>query len=198
MQMMKTFLLLLILSPLSIVTYGQLSKNTWLIGGAGSLYTYTETYNTSSANYTAKYTNIDITASVGYFFMDKLAGGLRPTFSSIKGSSSGVGSTNSYRLAIGPFVRYYFLDEEKSFNLLADICYQAGINNWKDGYPAKGKYNTFYLQAGAEFFFNSSVGLEFLIGYKSQTASIDNSPSAYNRDLKGLQTSIGLQFHLAK
>lgn len=194
---MKIFLLLLMLSPLSINTYGQLMKNTWLIGGAGSSYTYTETFNAPSAYYTAKYTSIDITASVGYFFLDKLAGGLRPAFSSYKGSSSGGGSPNSYRLAIGPFVRYYFLNEEKRFNLLADICYQAGINDWKDGYPAKGKYNTFYLQAGAEFFFNSSVGLEFLIGYKSQIASIDNSPSGYDRNVEGLQTSIGFQFHLA-
>ncbi len=194
---MKIFLLLLMLSPLSINTYGQLMKNTWLIGGTGSSYTYTDNTSYQSGSYTSKYTSVDISASVGYFVMDKLAGGLRPTFSSYKGSTSGGGSTNSYRLAIGPFVRYYFLNEEKRFNLLADICYQAGINDWKDGYPAKGKYNTFYLQAGAEFFFNSSVGLEFLIGYKSQIASIDNSPSGYDRNVEGLQTSIGFQFHLA-
>ncbi len=195
---MKIFLLLLMLSPLSINTYGQLTKNTWLIGGAGSSYTYTETFNAPSAYYTAKYTSIDIAASVGYFFLDKLAGGLRPAFSSYKGSSSGGVSTNSYRLAIGPFVRYYFLNEGKRFNLLADISYKVGVNNWKDAYSAKGKFNTFHIQAGAEFYFNSTVGLELLIGYKNQIASIDNSPSAYNSSMKGLQTSIGLQFHLAK
>ncbi len=72
---MKIFLLLLMLSPLSIITYGQLTKNTWLLGGAGSSYTYTETFNASSAYYTAKYTSIDIAASVGYFFLDKFSGG---------------------------------------------------------------------------------------------------------------------------
>lgn len=40
--------------------------------------------------------------------------------------------------------------------------------------------------------------MEILLGYKQQIASIENSPSAYNRNKKGVQISIGFTFHLEK
>ncbi|MFZ6026006.1 MAG: hypothetical protein ACOYVG_16320 [Bacteroidota bacterium] len=194
---MKTFLLLLLFSS-AFQSFGQLTKNNWLVGGSGSLFSYNEKYTYPTINGTAKYTSIDLSASVGYFFIDKFSGGLRPYLSIYKGSSSGGGSANNLKLAIGPFVRYYFLKEDKQFNILTDASYQIGINQEKNGGQPKGKFNTFLLMTGAEIFFNSSVGLEFLIGYKHQIASYDNSPSAYTSDKKGFQTSIGFQFHLEK
>jgi hypothetical protein len=175
-----------------------LTKKTWLVGGAGSLYSYNEDYTFPLAIGTAKYTSVDLSASVGYFFVNKFSAGLRPYLSIYKGSSSGGGSANNLKLAVGPFARYYFLKEDKQFNLLVDASYQIGINQEKNGNNPKGKFNTLSLMTGAEVFFNSSVGLEFLIGYKHQIASYDNSPSAYTSDRKGFQTSIGFQFHLEK
>lgn len=137
----------------TISTTAQLTKGNWLVGGSGSFYSYSEDYSTTTFNQAAKYTNIDIAASVGYFIIDKFTIGLRPSFSSYKGkvvsaSVGSGGSTNSYRVAIGPFARYYFLKIDKQFNVLTDIGYQFGINNWQDGYPAKGKYNSFSLMGG--------------------------------------------------
>ncbi|HEU5164211.1 MAG TPA: hypothetical protein VFU29_01655 [Chitinophagaceae bacterium] len=195
---MKTTLIALLFTLTLTSAHAQLTKKNWLVGGAGSFYSYNEDYNAPSVDVTAKYTSIDLSASIGYFFVDKFSAGLRPYFSSFKGESSGGGSTNSYRLAIGPFARYYFLQSDKQFNLLSDISYQFGINNWLDGYPAKGKFNTFSVMAGTEVFFNTTVGLEILLGYKNQIASIDNSPSAYYSNKKGFQVSIGFQFHLEK
>lgn len=183
---------------LSMSAYSQIDKDIWLVGGMGSMYSYNEDYTAPSVNVTAKYTSIDLSANVGYFFADKFVTGIRPYFSSFKGQSSGGGVTNSFRLAIGPFARYYLLKDDKDFNLLTEISYQFGINNWKEGQPAKGKFNTFSILAGAEIFFNSSVGIEILIGYKNQYASIDNSPSEYNSIKKGFQASIGFQLHLEK
>lgn len=200
---MKELLLLPLLFLFFFYSQGQLIKNTWLVGGSGTFYSYNEDYSTPTFNQMAKYTNIDISASIGYFIVDKFAAGLRPGFSSYKGkvvsaSVGSGGSTNSYRVAIGPFARYYFLQADKPFNILTDVSYQFGINNWQDGYPAKGKYNTLSLMAGTEFFFNSTAGLEILLGYKNQIASIENSPSAYNRNSKGFQVSIGFTLHLEK
>lgn len=195
---MKQLLLLLAISIISLNSIGQLTKNNWLVGGAGSFYSYNETYNSPTYNTTAKYTNIDISASVGYFLIDKVSAGLRSTFSSFKGESSGGGITNYYRLAIGPFARYYFLNPEKPFNLLADVSYQFGINKDMAGLAQKGKFNTFSIMGGTEVFFNTSAGFEILIGYAQKITSLENSPSASNSNKKGFQASIGLTLHLEK
>ncbi|HZK70793.1 MAG TPA: hypothetical protein VFD03_04630 [Clostridia bacterium] len=194
---MKQIALLLTLF-IALNTYGQLTKRTWLLGGSGSLYSYHDDYVYPLQSYTAQYTNIDIAASVGYFFVDKLACGIRPYLSTYKGESSGGGGANDLKLAIGPFLRYYFLNKDKQFNLLADISYQLGINQARNGDNPKGKFNIFSVMAGAEVFFNSSVGLEVLLGYKSQLTTFDNSPSAFSNNRKGFLTSIGFHFHLEK
>ena len=201
---MKKIILLILCLTITILSFSQLNKRNWLVGGSGSFYSYSETYIAPPPfSYDAKYTSIDISASIGYFIMDKFAGGLRPTFSSFKGQSTGVGgvvygTTNSYKLAIGPFIRYYFLPKEKPFNILTDISYQFGVNQFLGALNEKGKYNTLSIMGGSEFFFNSSVGLEILVGYVEKTASIENSPSAYTDKRKGFQTTIGFQIHLEK
>ncbi len=195
---MKSFLLAIAICTISISAFGQLSKKTWLVGGSGSLYSYNEDYATPNANFTSKYINIDLSASIGYFLVNKFACGLRPTFSSSKGESSGGGSTNSYRLAIGPFARYYFLKTDKVFNILTDVSYQFGLLQQLGALHEKGKYNTFSLMAGTEVFFNSTAGLEILVGYKNQVTTIDNSPSAFSSNKNGFQVSIGFQLHLEK
>lgn len=195
---MKLRFLFVVLFLFVFASQGQLKKNTWLVGGSGSLYSYNEDYTGPSVHFTAKYTTLDLSASIGYFFANKLTGGLRPYMSIYKGKSSGGGSANDLKLAVGPFLRYYFLQENKQFNFLADMSYQFGINQARNGDNPKGKFNIFSVMAGAEMFFNSSVGLELLIGYKNQIVTFDNSPSAYSSNRKGFQTSIGFHFHLEK
>ncbi len=193
---MKKYLFFISAVFISSIANAQLSRKTWLIGGAGSFYSYNEEYSAPGVDVTGDYTGIDISASAGYFFMDKLSGGLRPYFSSFKGESSGGGISNDLKIAIGPFVRYYFLKADKQFNLLTDISYLVGTNQSNAGARPKGKFNTFMATAGVELFFNSAVGLEILIGYRNQIASFEDSPSAYRSDRKGVYISIGFQFHL--
>lgn len=195
---MKHFSLLFSFFLVTTISFGQITKGNWLVGGSGSLYSYNENANYPTATYNAKYTNIDLSASIGYFPIDKLTLGLRPYLLIEKGSSSGGGAVNSLRLAVGPFARYYLLKEDKQFNLLVDGSYQFGINQESHGDKPKGRFNTLSLMTGVEVFFNSSVGLELLIGYKHQLITFDNNPSAFSSDRKGLQTSIGFHFHLEK
>ena len=182
----------------------QLDKGIWLVGGSGSFYTYQEDYNSVPTTFTAKYTEVDISASIGYFVVDKLAAGLRPTFSSVKGVAmqNGIsnGGTNSYKIAFGPFVRYYFLQTDKPFNLLADVGYQWGINQRLGALHEKGKYNTFSIMAGPELFFNTTTGIVILFGYKQEITSIEKSQltSNFNMNKSGFHISIGFQLHLEK
>lgn len=197
--MMKQLLVACSIIFISLNVTAQLTKKTWLFGGSGSYYSYNEKYIAPSVSFTGKYASLDLTASVGYFFVDKFTAGLRPYLSIYKGNSSGGATPYDFKLAAGPFIRYYFLKKDKQFNLLADASYQFGINQSKTGseHP-KGKFNIFSIMAGAEVFFNSAVGIEILLGYKNQIASFENTPSAYTSKRSGLLASIGFQFHLTK
>jgi len=195
---MKHLLLAFLLTFVSIAAQSQLTKHTWLVGGSGNFYTYHEDYTAPSVGFTGKYSTIDLSPSVGYFLADKFTVGIRSLLSIYKGESSGGAKPNDLKFAAGPFLRYYFLDIDKPFNLLTDISYQVGINEAKTGDKPKGKFNTFSAMAGTEIFFNSSVGLEILLGYKNQITSFDNSPSAYTSNKSGFYTSIGFHFHLIK
>lgn len=139
---------------------------------------------------------LGISPSVGYFLADKFAVGLRPSYTKTKSQidSPGGGNTNENRLDVGPFARYYFLAEEKQFNVLADVSYQYGFYWFM---PTKGNRNTFSASAGTVVFFNSSVGLELLIGYYTQKETINDAFKTINEQ-KGLQMTIGFQFHLEK
>ena len=181
----------------------QLDKGVWLFAGSGTFYSYNEDLSTPTFNQTAKYTSIDVAASAGYFIIDKFAAGLRPSFSSYKGkvvtaSVGSGGSTNSYRVSIGPFARYYFLNADKPFNILADASYQFGINGYLGVLHEKGKLNTFTFMGGTEIFFNSTAGMEILLGYTKKTVSIENSPGAFTNNKSGFQVSIGFTLHLEK
>ncbi len=175
--------------------YSQLDKNTWLVGGTGTLFSHKDNHKSETYYTESKYTEISIAASIGYFAVDKLAFGLRPTFTSEKGrvTTPGGGYGNTKRYAIGPFARYYLLSSEKPFNILADVCYQYGrVNHLKRN---KGNINSFSAMIGPVIYFNTSVGVELLVGYSYKKEEIKDS---YLDKRKGFQTSIGFQIHLEK
>jgi hypothetical protein len=192
---MKPILIALSLTLTLSSAHAQLTKKNWLVGGNGSYYNYNEDFSATSVNYTVKARNIDISSTVGYFFVDRLTAGLRPYFSAFKSESSGGGKMNYYRLAIGPFARYYFLKGERRTNLLADVGYQFGVNKDFPTLTNKGKFNIFSTVGGIEIFFNSSAGVEILFGYVNKVSSLDDSPMQRSNK-KGFQLSVGFQLHL--
>ncbi len=195
---MKKLLISFFFTISLIAAKSQLTKGNWLIGGSGNFYSYNEDYAIPSTSTTGNYTMIDLSVTIGYFPIEKFSVGLRPYLSTFKGASSGGGSSNNLKLALGPFMRYYFLRKEKQFNILTDISYQVGINKSYVGASPKGKFNNLSLMGGTEIFFNSSIGIEILLGYKNQIVSYDNTPEAYTSNRTGVQASIGFQFHLEK
>lgn len=190
---MKKLFVSLSLITFSLAAQSQITQGNWLAGGTGKFYSYTSAYSSATYSNEASYTQIDLSPNVGYFVVDNLAFGIRPTFSSIKGKVTTTGglSTNVQRYWIGPFGRYYFLEPDKQFNILTDISYQYGFF----GGISKGKLGTFSALAGPVAYFNSSVGLEFLLGYSYSKEDVEG----YQKETrKGFQIAVGFQIHLEK
>jgi hypothetical protein len=173
---------------------GQIAKGNWLNGGNAGFFSSRSTYTSTAYNQESKEFNLTVYPNIGYFPVDKFAVGLRPYFSWGKGkvTTTGGGTSDVKRYGIGPFARYYFLKADKPFNLLADISYQFGTYN---ATGEKGKLSNFSIAAGSVIYFNTSVGLEFLMGYSSR---IDDIKSSYKTTSKGFQAGIGFQIHLEK
>jgi hypothetical protein len=183
------FLLILCLHS----AHSQLTKGIWLAGGTGKFYSYTCQYSSTAYSNEASYTQIDLSPNVGYFIADKLAFGLRPTFSSLKGKVTTPGgiATNVQRYWIGPVGRYYLLEEGKQTNIVMDVSYQFGTL----GGISKGSLSSFSAMAGPVIFFNSSVGLEFLLGYSRSKDDVEGYQKQIN---SGFQIAAAFQVHLEK
>lgn len=197
--MKNTFFLFLAIF-FTINSFAQLDKGNWLVGGSGNFYLSKRDYTSYTSpvlNGYSKELHLTISPNGGYFLLDKFAVGLRPYFSWGKGESfpndptvSG-GKSDSKRYGIGPFIRYYFLDKEKQFNILTDFSYQIGEWNVGD----KGKLSNFSFLAGPVIYFNTSIGMEFLLGYSSQSEELKNFSV---NSSKGFSVNIGFQIHLIK
>lgn len=191
-------------------SYAQLDKKTWLVGGTGSFNSY-KRYDSSTLEFNGEFIKIrrdikefEFSPKAGLFIIDKLALGLSSSFTSEKSESTtitgnaGGGYSNSYRFSVGPFVRYYFLKKEKPFNILAEANYQFGnLRLFTDLPNDKASINKFAFLAGPELFFNSCVGMEVLLGYKTYSMKMDN-PNLPSYKENGFQLAIGFQIHLEK
>ena len=194
------FYVLLSLSFIQISnSFAQLDKGTYLLGGNGSFYNYNGKFNSSNNNTTSKATDIKINASVGYFLIDKFVLGLRPSFSFNRGKLIGTPNTfgSTTQFLIGPFSRYYFLEKDKQFNILLDAAYLFGTNSYPFANREKGSINELSILTGLEAFFNTTVGVEFLVGYKSKYEDIKGI-TGYSDKKNGVNVSIGFQIHLEK
>ena len=191
---MKTTLITLLFTVTLTSADAQLTKGNWLVGGTGNFSSMKNTYSNSNYYQTSEVTDIRISPNIGYFVINKLAVGLRPSFSKNKAQVTTTGglSTNVNRFEIGPFVRYYFLKDEDRYNILSEVSYQYGIYRFK---PDKGNINTFSVLVGPVIYFNSVVGLEFLLGYYKRNEDVSGS---FKTEQKGFQIAAGFQIHLEK
>lgn len=180
---MKKILLLLIASNLSLLSFTQITKNNWLVGGNGS-FSSTKSESSSISNSSRTYWRIE--PHSGYFFVDKFAAGVSVLFNHENTSIGTVSSKQTY-YSVGPFARYYFLPADRQVNIFSEGSYQHLVLN-----PGKYGSNSYNLLLGSAVFFNNCVGLEFTTGY-----SITNN-SKSDLKYKIIQVGIGLQIHLEK
>jgi len=168
------------------ISKAQLTKGNWMLGGNIGFSSGT---NKSEFNSPNTYYNIQINPNVGYFLNDKFATGLKTSIILIdqRGSKTIYSKYNNYNF--GPFIRYYFMPVDKRINILAEGVYQYGVEGSRGGSTPK---STFSFTTGAVAFFNSSVGIEFLVSYSSYKFNGFNGSNGI------IQLGLGLQVHLEK
>ncbi|KHJ38356.1 outer membrane beta-barrel protein [Pedobacter puniceum] len=173
-----TFLTITILF-ISQLSYSQITKNSWLVGGGVSF------ANTIIDGENASETiNIAISSNAGYFVLDKLALGTKLSFTSDYIPKTSI-KTNFY--TVGPFVRYYLFSPEKVFNIYAQTAFEFKYRN-----DSEGAIRTFSALGGPVIFLNQHVALEFNLGYAN--TNFKNN----ELNIKTIQSGISLQIHLTK
>jgi hypothetical protein len=172
MKISKIYLTIMLL--LSLNTNAQISKRNWMVGG-GASFAHNKITSGGSTN---ESNSVRIYPNLGYFVIDKLAIGSFAQF--------GTETKTDAVFGIGPFVRYYFLEKEKPFNILTEISYNLVRYNQSDL-----KYNTLNIKAGAVYFLNSSVGLEATLNYSNQKSNFDYQNNS-------IYLGFGFQIHLER
>ena len=160
----------------------QLTKSNWLVGGNGSFSLQVQ----ERSSLSVKTTFLDLAPNIGYFFVDKLGTGLKVRFQNTRTKNQG-NITNSPTIALGPFVRYYFLPKDNRINLVSELSY-----SYYDDLRNQSTINTFNIGAGPVIYFNTTVGIEFIANYQY----IRFKPADGN--VKTFFVAVGLQVHLEK
>jgi hypothetical protein len=174
-----SFFLLLITSN----TQAQITKGNWLVGG--NINFSSEQYESrANADYTR--TQFSLNGVLGYFVMNNLAIGLKPSYIYTSAKTTNTPSVGKV-LNIGPFVRYYFLPTTNRLNLFTEASYQ-----YSSTLPADLKGNNFTIAVGPVVYLNSVVGVEFSLGYSY------SKYQGYDGANKIIQAGNGLQIHLEK
>jgi hypothetical protein len=169
----------------SITSNAQITKGNWMVGGTGNLTFYENKAIQNGNDVGDKGYVINISPNIGYFFINKLA----------VGSTISLGYLNSNRYesqgyGFGPFIRYYFLKEEKQINVFAHAYYVFGES--KSGNNINGD-NGYGFKAGPAIFFNKNVAMEVTLDYNSRKLKLSEpNSSTYN----AFQISLGFQIHL--
>lgn len=183
-QLILTLLLLFF----SYLSNGQITKGNWLVGGNinfSSLSAESEAGTKGTTSFA-----IQIAPDVGYFIANNFAAGLKITFGKQGYKATGTSIYSTYTDAdFGPFIRYYFLPVDKQLNILLEGSYQHGFT--KGDYNRVSK-NTFSFDIGPVVYFNTSVGLEFLIGYSTCKYV------GFSGNNNTIQAGLGLHVHLEK
>lgn len=174
------------------VASAQINKGQFLVGGNAS-FKYEDSYGKSS--------EFNVSPGAGYFFLDKLAGGLKMDFSGRTTYSNGEKISRSRGYGVSPFVRYYVLPATNKLNVFAQATYGWGKTSYKNPFDDISLYktnkNSYSFTAGPVFFLSRHVALEFTAGYHHSTVK-DNLVNNGKLVTKGFQTGVGLQIHLGK
>lgn len=181
---MKKVLFAACLLVSSNAIFAQVNKGQIMVGGSAG-------FNRGSIG-DWKRTDISIAPDLGYFFIDQLAGGLRPEFAYYKSKqkTNGTTTTNSATsYTIAPFVRYYFMPSGEELNIFADASYGFGSSKEKGASSVSENY--YQIKAGPALFLTPNTALEFALYYRSIGGD------AYTDDrYSNFGLSVGFQIHL--
>jgi outer membrane protein W len=174
-EIMKKFVPFVLALFMSMPMFAQTSSGSLLLGGSSNFNLSTEKSKTkigSTSSETSKSFNLGLHPYIGYFVIDNLAAGisLSTSFSSSK-ETGGDGKLSTSFFTVGPFARYYFLDQG-DLKPMAEIYFGVGSENSKSegsGYSSKSKSGVteFTLGVGASYFLTPHFALDALLSYGS-------------------------------
>ena len=187
MKILPLFFLLFI----TTTAFTQIKKGQYLLGGGIN---FESTKEEGSIYPTNKSNNFFISPAIGYFIVDKIAGGLRIDFGSYDSKSDNV-ETHLTTTTISPFLRYYLLPVPKKVNAFVDVSYLHNKTKWSSysnpGYYEKAK--GYHITAGPSIFLTDQIALEFTLGYKhSKSDNVSKTKSNI------INSGFGLQIHFGK
>lgn len=190
MKTIKTLFIAILLFNLSI--NAQITKGNWMVGGSASFASrdYEQGVGTLTGGQNGTINSLNLNPNIGYFIVNNLVVGANI------GADYQFGSGNYRTFStynIGPFIRYYFLKQEKKFNVLVQGAYHYGTSRSKD--VVSYNQNGYNFKTGPVIFLNSSVAFEFLLEY--DVLSRENGSFGTNSN-KSFQVGLGLQIHLEK
>jgi hypothetical protein len=194
-SMRKSFLFILVWCFVFFSANGQITKGNWMVGGNASFISEKDGSNLSGSNKSSLFT---FAPSVGYFLLDKMATGLKISIGSTKmyfsgnNISNGSYTTSQSNYIFGPFLRYYFLPTEKQANIFLEGTYQYGLHAGSGGSPNRNQSN-YMVSAGSAIYFNSSVAIEFTLGYCETKYS-----GPENQYSNSIGAGIGFQIHIQR
>ncbi len=170
----------------TLSTNAQITKGFWLMGGSGSFKSNSsESIDPISGEiYLNSNNELHLDPNFGYFIVNKLSLGMKLGFTYYVPDSE---APNSKYYSLGPFIRYYFLNEDKQINIFIEPSYERFLKY--DG-SVNNVSNSFNFKLGNVIFLNESIGLETSLSY-----NILKSEGFKN---KTLTLGLGLQIHLKK
>jgi outer membrane protein W len=222
MKINVTFQLLLYSCFMTIPSFGQTSKGSFLLGGSMGFTTNTNTsygmlYGINGGPYETKFFSITAQPSVSYFIIDRLAVGLITPYSYSRTKSKNSldiemkSTTKTY--SVGPTVRYYF-PLGSQWAIFPEVSYSYGwtwnkvpdltlgnpdpvwtYRKWTD------KTRSFQGGVGLVYFLNQSVGVEGKAFYRTQHTTYDNrlDPNGTtSSDEPYFNFSLGVQIYFSR
>ena len=172
---MKKLLLSILLITTVLFSNAQISQNNWMVGGS---FTFTSSEVMDITTNTTLFS-----PNIGYFFVDRFAGGIKGNLSALKMEGEDVMSSFMF----GPYLRYYLLKNDKDFNLHFDGSYMFGATK------AAGEtfnQNGYELAVTPMVFLNKHTALELRVSY----GSVDTEGETERTNTFGL--GVGFQIHL--
>jgi hypothetical protein len=184
----KKSILILFIICLSVTSFSQIYKGQWLIGGDAAFNSY-KYYSTKTSAFT-------LSPAGGYFFLNKLAGGLRLSYYAGYYSYQPGGKGRETFLSVAPFIRYYFLSAEQKMNLFADGGYGYSWGKYKSRPQPDFRYHSKIIsfKAGPVVLLNPHTALEITVGYDHSIRGVLIDTLATN----SLQIGVGFQIHIGK
>ena len=179
-------LLLITLTLFTYLSYGQTEQGKFIIGATSSFgFTSSKIEDADDSQ-----VSLDFSPQAGYFIIDNLSVGLS---TEIETFWEGDFTQSSFQ--IGPFARYYFLEERIRPYIQAGYLFGSFKQEIDDEETFKQTTGTFDITGGASLFLNNIIAIDAQFSY--QTGRIDpDFEGAEKFNFSGFGLNLGFSLFL--